>query len=116
MPPRWSAINSNFSKSIPNYDKQGVYVFVKENEITYIGVGTSRSFGRYKGNGLSVRVMKYCRWIDKETYGPVDIRLKEAGALVTIGFELEHSYIANSLEIYLISRLHPKYKFIKVGM
>lgn len=114
--PQWSEVHTDFSKSIPSYDKQGVYAFIKEEEVTYIGVGTSRGSGRYKGNGLSARVMKYCRYIDKNTYGPVDERLKEAGAIMTIGFEQEHAYIANSLEIYLISRLHPKYNFIKVGM
>ena len=60
--------------------------------------------------------MKYCRWIDKEIYGPIDERLKKAGAIVTIDFEQDHAYIANALEIYLISRLNPKYNFIKVGM
>lgn len=111
----WSAIHTDF-RQIPNYDKQGVYAFVKGEEITYIGVGTSRGGGIYRGNGLSSRVMKYCRWIDKEIYGPIDERLKEAGAIVTIGFEQDHAYIANALEIYLISRLNPKYNFIKVGM
>lgn len=115
MPPQWSAIHNDFRK-IPNYDKQGVYAFVKGEEITYIGVGTSRGGGIYRGNGLSARVMKYCRWLDKETYGPIDERLKDAGALVTIGFEQEHAYLANALEIYLISKLQPKYNYIKVGM
>lgn len=114
--PQWSNIHTNFNQSIPNYDKQGVYAFVKGDEITYIGVGTSRGSGRYRGNGLSARVMKYCRWLDKETYGPIDERLKDAGALVTIGFEQEHAYLANALEIYLISKLQPKYNYIKVGM
>lgn len=114
--PTSSAVHTDFSKSIPNYNKQGVYAFIKENEVTYIGVGTSRGSGRYKGNGLSARVMKYCRYIDKNTYGPVNERLKDAGTIMTIGFEQKYAYIANSLEIYLISRLHPKYNFIKVGM
>ena len=117
LAPSWSAIHTDFRK-IPNYDKQGVYAFVKGDEITYIGAGTSRGGGIYRGNGLSARVMKYCRWIDKskDIYGAVDDRLKEAGAIVTIGFEQEHAYLANALEIYLISRLHPKYNYIKTGM
>ena len=117
LPPSWSSIHTDFRK-IPNYDKQGVYAFVKDDEITYIGVGTSRGGGLYRGNGLSARVMKYCRWIDKSNniYGPIDARLKEAGAIVTIGFEQDHAYLANALEIYLISRLQPKYNYIKTGM
>ena len=117
LAPSWSAIHTDFRK-IPNCDKQGVYAFVKGDEITYIGIGTSRGGGLYRGNGLSARVMKYCRWIDKPKgiYGAVDDRLKEAGAIVTIGFEQEHAYLANALEIYLISKLLPKYNYIKVGM
>lgn len=57
--PTWSAVHTDFSKSIPNYNKQGVYAFIKENEVTYIEVGTSRGSGRYKGNGLSARVSIY---------------------------------------------------------
>lgn len=117
LPPSWSSIHTDFRK-IPNYDKQGVYAFVKDDEITYIGVGTSRGGGLYRGNGLSARVMKYCRWIDKpnNVYGPIDVRLKEAGAIITIGFEQNHAYLANALEIYLISRLQPKYNYIKTGV
>jgi hypothetical protein len=116
-PPEWSSIHTDFRK-IPNYDKQGVYAFVKDYEITYIGVGTSRGGGLYRGNGLSARVMKYCRWIDKPNniYGPIDARLKEAGAIVTIGFEQNCAYLANALEIYLISKLQPKYNIVRTGM
>lgn len=116
-PPDWSAIHTDFRK-IPNYDKQGVYAFVHGEEVTYIGAGTSRGGGKYRGNGLSARVMKYCRWIDKvnDVYGAVDVRLKEAGAIVTIGFEQDHAYLANALEIYLISKLQPKYNIVKTGM
>ncbi|EXC35659.1 hypothetical protein J472_4418 [Acinetobacter baumannii 18689] len=50
--------------------------------MTYIGVGTSRGAGRYRGNGLSARVMKYCRWNeDKTEYIAIDPRLKDAGSM-----------------------------------
>jgi len=55
LAPSWSAIHTDFRK-IPNYDKHGVYAFVKGDEIIYIGVGTSRCGGLYRGNGLSARV------------------------------------------------------------
>ncbi len=50
------------------------------DEITYIGVGTSAGGGLYRGNGLSARVMKYCRWIDKLKVFmvPIDERLKRS--------------------------------------
>ena len=114
--PKWSDPHFNFGK-IPNYDKQGVYAFVKDDLITYIGVGTSRGSGRYRGNGLSARVMKYCRWNeDKTEYIAVDPRLKEAGSIITIGFERDTAYLANALEIFLISKLEPIHNLVKVGM
>lgn len=113
--PVWSKIHTDFSKSIPNFDKQGVYAFVMEDNITYIGVGASRCSGLYRGNGLSARVMKYCRYVDG-VYSAVDERLKEAGALITMGFDVENAYMAHSLEVYLISKLEPKYNIVKAGM
>ncbi|MGE8646249.1 hypothetical protein [Acinetobacter vivianii] len=112
--PVWSNVHTNFGK-IPNYDKQGVYAFVKGEEITYIGVGASKVSGQYQGHGLSNRFQKYCRWIDEANniYGAVDERLKEAGAVSTIGFEQEHAHLAYALEIYLISRMQPLHN--KVG-
>lgn len=112
--PVWSDIHTNFGK-IPNFDKQGVYAFVKGSEITYIGVGASKGSGLYQGNGLSRRFQKYCKWIDETNniYGAVDERLKDAGAVVTIGFDPEHAHLAYALEIYLISRMKPLHN--KVG-
>ena len=112
--PQWSDIDTRF-RPIPNYNKQGVYAFIKGCEITYIGVGASKVGGKYSGNGLSDRVMKYCRWIDKanDHYGPVDKRLVDAGAIVTIGFEPNQAYLAYALEMYLILKMQPIHN--KVG-
>ncbi len=38
--PEWSDIYE-FTGSMPNHDKQGVYAFVKNGVVTYIGVGAS---------------------------------------------------------------------------
>lgn len=111
--PIWSE-RHNLIGTMPYFDKQGVYAFVQGSEITYIGVGASRGSGRYRGRGLSARVQTYFRYVDG-VYQPVDPRLKEAGELVAIGFEIDTSYLANALEIYLIGKLHPKYNFIKSG-
>ena len=91
-PPEWSPVHFNFGK-IPNYDKQGVYAFIKGDLVTYIGVGTSRGAGRYRGNGLSARVMKYCRWNeDKTEYIPGIITLVVCIVLAYVAFVLIRKY------------------------
>ncbi|WP_457795249.1 hypothetical protein, partial [Acinetobacter baumannii] len=72
---------------------------------------------RYRGNGLSARVMKYCRWNeDKTEYIAIDPRLKDAGSIITIGFERDTAYLANALEVFLISKIQPVHNVVKVGM
>ena len=112
-PPNWSELFSNFVR-MPNYLKAGLYAFVKNNEITYIGVGASKGGGIYPERGLSRRFQSYVK-VNKEKNEPyiVDVRLQEAREVVTIGFESEHAYLAYGLEAFLISRLNPKYN--KVG-
>ena len=41
---------------MPNNDKQGVYAFIKNDVITYIGVSSGRCKIGYKGYGLGNRV------------------------------------------------------------
>jgi hypothetical protein len=114
-PPTWSERYEFVGGSLPNYEKQGVYAFVTaENEVTYIGVGTSRGGGLYKGHGLGSRFMSYTRVIN-DIHTPVDDRLKEAGGMITIGFDPEDAYIANALELFLITKLEPKYNINKPG-
>lgn len=46
--------------------------------------------------------MKYCRWNeDKTEYIAIDPRLKDAGSIITIGFERDTAYLANALEVFL---------------
>lgn len=107
--PTWSEIDQIF-RPIPNYDKRGVYAFVKGEEVTYIGVGASKvGTGKYQNHGLSDRFNRYCGWIDKpnDIYGAKDHRLKDAGAVITLGFEPEHAHLAYALENYLIDQLKP---------
>lgn len=103
-PPSWSD-EYRFSGSLPNYDKQGVYAFAKGNIITYIGVATSKGGGKYRGHGLGKRFQAYSRVVN-DAHTPTDQRLIDAGAMLTIGFEQEHSYLANALELFLIGRLN----------
>lgn len=111
--PQWSDVFSDFVR-MPNYLKAGVYAFVKDEEIIYVGVGASKGGGIYQDRGLSRRFQSYVK-IDKVKKIPyiVDYRLKEAGSVITIGFESGYAYLAYSLEAFLISRMNPIYN--KIG-
>ena len=53
---------------------------------------------------------------DKTEYIAIDPRLKDAGSIITIGFERDTAYLANALEIFLISKIQPVHNVVKVGM
>lgn len=112
-PPQWSA-QYKFEGSLPNHDKQGVYAFVKDDVVTYIGVGTSYGGGRYAGHGLGNRFQAYSKVIDG-AHTPTDVRLIEAGSMITIGFSKEYAYLANALELYLIGRMDTEYNVNRPG-
>lgn len=98
-----------FDGSLPNYDKQGVYAFVKNGEVTYIGVGaSSNGTGRYAGHGLGKRFLSYSK-VENGKHVPTDTRLIEAGSMITIGFEPEQSYLAYALEMFLIGKIKTQY-------
>ena len=108
-PPKWSdpsPIKENCP--LPNHDKQGVYAFVKDHDVTYIGVATSKGSGPYRGHGIGNRFQAYAKYVNGQ-YQAIDVHLKEAGKVMTIGFEIEEAYLANALELYLIAKLNPKY-------
>ena len=112
-PPEWSG-EYRFIGSLPNHDKQGVYAFVRGDQVTYIGVGASKGGGPYRGHGLGSRFKAYTRVID-DAHTPVDPRLVDAGAMVTIGFDVDHAYLANALELYLIGRLETEHNANRPG-
>ena len=102
--PVWSDLYQ-FNGSLPNYDKQGVYAFVKNGEVTYIGVGaSSNGTGRYAGHGLGKRFQSYSK-VEGGRHVPTDSRLIDAGAMMNIGFEPELSYLAYALEMYLVGKI-----------
>ena len=113
QPPQWSE-RYEFIGSLPNYDKQGVYAFIKCNRVTYVGVATSKGDGRYRGHGLGKRFQAYTNVVD-DAHSPVDSRLVDAGAMITIGFEQDHAYLANALELFLIGRLEPEHNVNRPG-
>ncbi len=106
--PAWSELY-DFHGSLPNYDKQGVYAFVKNCEVTYIGVGaSSNGTGRYAGHGLGKRFQSYTK-VEDGRHVPTDPRLIDAGGMVTIGFEPGQSYLAYALEMYLVGKMETKH-------
>ena len=111
--PTWSNVFSDFVR-MPNYLKAGVYAFIKNSEITYIGVGASKGGGIYTDRGLSRRFQSYIKVdkLSKKLY-IIDYRLKEADGVVTIGFDSQHAYLAYGLEAFLISKINPIYN--KIG-
>jgi hypothetical protein len=63
---------------------------------------------------LGARFQAYTRVIN-DVHTPTDDRLKEAGGMMTIGFDSEYTYLANALEFFLINRMSPKYNVSKPG-
>ncbi len=112
-PPTWSELYT-FEGSLPNYNKQGVYVFIKGQHITYIGVATSNGTGIYRGHGLGKRFQAYTKVINNK-HTPTEKRLIDAGAMLTIGFEQEQAYLANALELFLIGRLNTEHNLNRPG-
>mgnify|MGYP007094536849 CR=1 FL=1 len=106
--PEWSDAYE-FVGSMPNHNKQGVYAFVKNGVVTYIGVGgSSNGTGRYAGHGLGKRFQSYSKVVDGR-HVPTDPRLVDAGAMITIGFNPEQAYLAYALEMFLIGKVETEH-------
>lgn len=112
--PKWSE-EWLLAGPAPSYNKQGVYAFVKGDEIIYIGSGVSRGKKGYEGHGLGARIGGYVRVVKEGQYRAHDERLAEAGALVTIGFPSGYGHIAIALEYYLLSRVPTKHNSNRPG-
>lgn len=96
-----------YGNPLPNHDKQGCYAFVDGEAVAYIGVGTSRGGGLYRGHGIGKRFQAYAKYVDG-VYQIVDKRFVGCKAM-TIGFEVEEAYLANALELFLIGRMPTKF-------
>lgn len=112
-PPVWSEAY-RFEGSLPNHDRQGVYAFLKAEHVTYIGVATSNGGGKHRGHGLGKRFQAYSKVVN-DAHTPTDPRLIDAGALITIGFDQAHAYLANALELFLIGRLDTEHNANRPG-
>ncbi|WP_276783774.1 hypothetical protein [Thalassolituus oleivorans] len=100
----------DWASSVPYHNKGGVYALLDENNrISYIGLGASIGGGKYKEHGISRRLLSHVIKKDpskKGAYVPKSkwSNIKDIGA---IGFDYEDSYLAASLEAFLIRELKP---------
>lgn len=110
-------------KENPAGNKQGVYALLNEkDEVIYIGVGAALGGGRYEGFGIGARTSRYTRVapnqkgipISERKYVPApDWQTTGLAAIVGLGFDPKHAYLAYGLEAYLLSQLAPKYNKIR---
>ncbi len=115
-PPVWSGL-WDLKGPMPNHDKQGVYAFLKEGSVTYIGVGAGKGKAGYEGYGLGPRVNSQYMRLNQERNGyyAIDQKLDGADGIVTIGFPEGFGYLAVALEQFLISRLDPIDNIVRAG-
>lgn len=114
LAPKWSEKYIFQGGNLPNYDKQGVYAFLKGDEVTYVGVAASKGNDNYRGQGLGKRFQSYSHVVN-DIHTPKDPRLVDAGGIMTIGFEPEQAYLANALELYLIGRIDTQHNINRPG-
>lgn len=115
--PTWD-FSWEFIGPVPNYLLGGVYALLKNNEVVYIGLGTSKGGGIYKNRGLSRRLMSHVTLsAPKESMKDCVLRERWASLKVdkiaTIGFPVERNYLAAALEEFLIGRLNPSENAMK---
>lgn len=110
--PKWSN-PWRLEGAAPNYNRQGVYAFVKDGRITYIGSGIGKGKKGYEGHGLGARIGSYVRVVRQGLYTAKNEHLAEADYLISIGFPPGYGHMAAALEYYLLARmptLHNKYR------
>jgi hypothetical protein len=110
--PEWSE-PWEYKDTIPNNDKPGCYVLLKNNAegkiIDYIGVGAGKNPGKYLDAGLGARLHNYWIYIETKEENNGDLhriytQVKEwehINAIITIGFPPEFGYMAYALEAFL---------------
>ena len=113
--PGWSANPYIFQGEIPNGTCRGCYAILERQEVVYIGLGAKRGSGRYEGHGINARLKKSYLRRDRKHKSTSENRSRRPvkkwarmTAIYTIGFPDEYSYLAHSLEAYLLLHLSPK--------
>lgn len=109
-PPRWVEWKSFLFGPVPNHDKAGCYALFRNTELVYVGLGASKGSGIYTEHGLATRLMKnvLCKdWSKEGDWAKLNPKWDYITSLRTIGFAADTSYLAASLESFLIRQLRP---------
>ena len=113
--PSWSASPYIFQGEIPNGTRRGCYAILEGQEVVYIGLGAKRGSGRYEGHAIDSRLKKGYLRRDRRHKSASENRSRipvkkwaSMTAIYTIGFPDECSYLAHSLEAYLLLQLSPR--------
>jgi hypothetical protein len=112
-PPAWEIWEPFLFGSVPNYDLGGCYALFESDSLIYLGLGASRGGGIYKEHGISRRLMSHVIKADRSRTKGAMLRDKweNITAIYTIGFPSNFSYMAASLEGFLIRQLKPNGNF-----
>jgi hypothetical protein len=107
--PLWKS-KWDWASSVPYHNKGGVYALLDDSgEILYIGIGASIGGGKYKEHGISRRLLSHVIKKDPSKKGAYIPRIKWSNIkdIAAIGFDYDDSYLAASLEAFLIRELKP---------
>ena len=114
LPDSWGVYG--FIGIVPHGNRQGCYALIRHGEVIYIGLGASRGYGIYAGNGIGARLNNHVlKWDSKVPSDPANRKYglkdywKEKGVteVCTFGFPSGYGYLAPALEAFLISILEP---------
>ena len=115
-PPSWKGWHE-FKGSVHNYELGGCYALFKGKELLYVGVGVSKGNKRYPEAGISRRLMSHILQIDHEKgyeWSRPRERWEGITSIYTIGFQKDLTYIALSLENFLIREFSGKLRNARV--
>lgn len=112
--PKWSE-PWHLKGTAPNHNRQGIYAFVRGDDVTYIGTGASKGKKRYEGHGLGARLADYVRVSGPGEYRANDWKLENADYVITLGFEQGLGYLSYALESYLLANIPTEHNANRPG-
>ena len=107
--PVWSPWDPFLRTPIPNFDKQGCYALMSDNDVNYVGLAVSKGWGNYRDRGISIRLYAHVLRVDKSQPATYMLRDKwqHITGICTIPFPNDRTYLAPALERFLIAELQP---------